>query len=252
MSSETIFHTPAFTQAQPLARTVQGVVASLVGLSGLADVLSAFVPHRLLSHWLTYWPLTLDFHLRTLGIIVGLCLIMLARGLARGKRHAWQVTIGLLALSLLWQLTRGHVLLVVWLTGLITLLLGSSAPFFRARSDPPSLWRGYSALVFGALVIYLYALGGTLVLEHRFAPIESLEHISQGLNHLIDTIPVVHGHITAAARVELFARTLAIGTCGVLLYGLAEILRPAISLRQSGQAERACVAPLVQAWGANT
>ncbi len=252
MSSETLALPRALSRARPVAATVHAIVASLVGLTGLADMLSAFIPHNALRHWLAYWPLALDFDLRTLGVIVGLCLIMLARGLARGKRHAWQVTIGLLALSLAWQLTRGHVLVVVWLTGLIALLLGSAAPFFRSRSDPPSLWRGYTALIFGAMVIYLYALGGTLVLEHRFAPIESLEHISVGVDHLVNSIPLVRGHITTSARVELFSRTLALGAGGVLLYGLAEILRPAISRRQGGLAERARLIPLVRAWGANT
>lgn len=243
-------------RARGVVVTAQMTAALLVGLTGVADLVASFLPRTPLAHMLLYWPLSLEFALRTVGVVAGFFLIMLAQGLARGKRHAWQVTLWLLAASLVWQLTQGRVLTVIWLTALIGLLLGSLAPFFRARSDPPSLWRGYAALVGSALLVYLYALGGTLVIEHRLAPIESLERLSDGLGHLVDSMPIIQGHVTPEVRLWLFERTLAVTACCAMLYGLGSILRPAISALHVGhetdQQGRARVAQLAQRWGSNT
>jgi phosphatidylglycerol lysyltransferase len=252
ISAESLTPRPAVMRGRMVAATVHGTVALLVGLTGIADMIATLMPRTHLGDLLLYWPLSGESVLSAFGVVVGFGLLMLARGLARGKRHAWQITIILLILSLLWQFTRGHVLVALWLGGLVSLLVGSLAPFFRAKSDPPSLWRGYGALIGGGIIVYLYALGGTLVLEHRLAPIESLERVANGLQHLIDDMPVIKHHVTHALRLWIFERTLAVVTCAAFLYGLAEILRPALSLVQRGHDDRPAVAQLVRRHGANT
>lgn len=252
ISGESFTSHPVVAREHAVARRVKGCVALLVGLTGIADMVAALLPRTHLRDLLLYWPLSGEFALSTFGVVVGFGLLMLARGLARGKRHAWQLTIILLVLSLLWQFTRGHVLVTLWLGGLVGLLIGGLAPFFRAKSDPPSLWRGYGALIGGGVIVYLYALGGTLVLEHRLAPIESLERITDGLQHLIDDMPVIKQHVTHALRLWLFERSLAVVACTAFLYGLAQILRPALSLLHTGHDDRPAVAQLVRRHGANT
>ncbi|MBF6592426.1 MAG: hypothetical protein IVW57_18100, partial [Ktedonobacterales bacterium] len=157
-----------FVRPHVRASVIRWVVALLVGLTGVGDMFAVFYHRFPLAVMLNYWPLDFDVQLRSFAAIIGFGLIVLARGLVRGKRHAWRITIGLLGLSLLWQLTRGHVLLLMGETILLGGLLGAAAPYFRARSDTPSVRRGYLALLGGALIVYLYALGGTLVLESVF------------------------------------------------------------------------------------
>ncbi len=242
----------AFARARHVAAFVHTCTALLVGLTGVADMAASFLPRTHLARLLIYWPLSFEFEFSAFGVLIGFGLIMLASGLARGKRHAWQITSILLLLSLVWQLTRGHVLVAIWLTGLLGLLIGGLAPFFRAKSDPPALWRGYASLAGGVLLVYLYALGGTLVLEHRLAPVESLERVIDGLQKLLDDMPVLSNHVTQAVRLWFFERTLALVTCGAFFYGLVEILRPAISLHHSAHDDRPVVARLARKFGANT
>lgn len=251
-SAESITVAQSERRAHAIAPKVHASAAVLVGLSGAADIVAAYVPRTRLGDMLAYWPLAFEFNLRAFGVLIGFGLILLAQGLARGKRHAWQLTILLLVTSLLWQVTRGHVMVAIWLTGLMSLLLGGLAPFFRAKSDPPALWRGYVALVGGALLVYLYALGGMLVLEQRLAPVESLESIGLSLQHLLDDVPLIHQHIPHAARLWLFQRSLALITCAAFFYGLVQILRPAVSRLHIGHDDHTTLVDLVRRHGANT
>lgn len=234
------------------ASAVRGMVALLVGLTGAADMFAVFYPRSPLAVMLDYWPLAFDVELRSFVAVIGFGLLMLARGLVRGKRQAWQVTIALLGLSLLWQFTRGHVLAMMALTLLMGGMLGALAPFFRARSDTPSTWRGYLALLGGGLIIYLYALGGTLVLEHRLAPFGSIDRVLDGFAHIIDDAPLISDHLTHVARLWIFERSLAVLTCTAFLYGLAEILRPALTAFQTGHHDRVAAGQLIRRWGANS
>lgn len=234
------------------ASVVRWVVALLVGLTGIADMFAVLYPRSPLAVLLHYWPLDFDVALRSFAAVIGFGMLMLAGGLVRGKRQAWQVTIALLGLSLLWQFSRGHVLAIMALTLLLGGMLGALAPFFRARSDTPSVWRGYLALLGGGLIIYLYALGGTLVLEHRFAPLESIDRVIDGFVHIIDDAPFISNHLTHSARLWIFERSLVVLTCTAFLYGLAELLRPALKAFQAGHHDRAAAGQLIHRWGANS
>ena len=78
---------------------VPGSLALLTTLIGLSDILGIFKPdlaHRL--HKITYLvPGTLTTVSRSADVLIGLMLIMLAHGLRRRKRRAWQAVVALLA-----------------------------------------------------------------------------------------------------------------------------------------------------------
>src|SRR5579875_3690778 len=79
------------------------VVASLLTfLIGLSDVLAVFKPdwHERLHTFSAVVPGTLTIATRTSDVIVGLLLLLLARGLRRRKRRAWQAVIALLVLDI--------------------------------------------------------------------------------------------------------------------------------------------------------
>lgn len=91
---------------------------------------------------------------RLSSIAVWLLLLLVARALARGKRQAWLLSVGLLALLGTFSFgSRGmRSLSLVILALLLAFII--LAPFFRARSDPRALARGYVALVVGCAAIY--------------------------------------------------------------------------------------------------
>src|SRR6185437_8235083 len=78
------------------------------------------------------------------GIIATtLILLVLARALARGKRQAWLLSVGLVFFSFITATTeRTSRSLLLLLLGLLFVLV-ALAPLFPARSDPRSLRRGY-------------------------------------------------------------------------------------------------------------
>ena len=91
---------------------------------------------------------------RLSGIAIWLLLLLVARALARGKRHAWLLSISLFAL--LGAFSFGNRSMRILLPLILALLLTFIvlAPLFRARSDPGALMRGYASLVVGTLALY--------------------------------------------------------------------------------------------------
>ena len=72
--------------------------ALLTFLIGISDVLAVFKPewHERLHKVNAVVPGTLTNVTRTSDVIIGLLLLMLARGLRRRKRRAWQAVLDLL------------------------------------------------------------------------------------------------------------------------------------------------------------
>ncbi len=85
--------------------TVAALVTFLIGLS---DVLAVFKPdwHQRLHKVNAVVPGTLTNVTRTSDVIVGLLLLMLARGLQRRKRNAWQAVVALLILDIVLHFTH--------------------------------------------------------------------------------------------------------------------------------------------------
>src|SRR5580698_1660660 len=81
---------------------VPGTAALLTALIGLSDILGIFRPdlaHRL--HKINYLvPGTLITVTRTAHVLIGLMLLLLAHGLRRRKRRAWQAVAALLAFDI--------------------------------------------------------------------------------------------------------------------------------------------------------
>ncbi|MBV9710740.1 MAG: hypothetical protein JO011_07500, partial [Ktedonobacteraceae bacterium] len=133
-----------FPFSSPARTTIRRVIALITCLVGGADMLSAIMPRL---HWNILpgaWPLTIHrAHAQTLTVVVGFFLIMLSYGLARGKNQAWRITLFLLLLSVWLHILRsGSILATIVALGLAA-LLASLSSFFQAKSDPPSVWRGY-------------------------------------------------------------------------------------------------------------
>src|SRR5438128_5598372 len=146
------------------------VVALAVAVMGVINDLTVLLPTRpgrlaLLGNVLnqlapfapSIWPV-LDTG-RTLALILGFFLLVVAFGLARGKRRAWQFVLLLLPLSALAHLAKGLAVEEALLSLLLWLGLLRSASFFRVASDPWRLRQGVVLLVLGALLLPSTALG---------------------------------------------------------------------------------------------
>ncbi len=144
---------------------------------------------------------------------------LVARALARGKRQAWLLAVGILALSLALEFLEGanlHSVLVI--VTLLAILL-ALAPLFPTRSNLRATVRGYAAL----------ALGGWLTWAHTF-----LLHLGRaGLYHL-PVLPLVA--LLILTRLVTYI---------ILGYGVVQLLSPALWRRCSVGEERARAAELI-------
>ncbi|WP_069802973.1 bifunctional lysylphosphatidylglycerol flippase/synthetase MprF [Thermogemmatispora onikobensis] len=230
-----------------------GIVA-VIGLVGLVDMLSLFVPALaawdiLPNAWLGALPVSHP-HAHPLTAVIGFFLLMLSYGLARGKRQAWLVTLVLLLLSaLLLHHPHGGLSLPSLLVLGLTALLGCCSPLFQARSDPPSIFRGYLALALGLGIVFFYTLGGFLTLYSDFEPLIDrwgLETVLLGL------LSRAHLHFPRGTPAFLFARALPLLCMSAVGYGMLQLFRPVAAALLSQAGERQRVEELVRLYGQNS
>ena len=81
---------------------IPGIASLLCLLIGLSDVLAVFKPalHARLHNVNAFVPGTLTNVTRSADVIIGLMLVLLAHGLRRRKRRAWQAVLALLAFDI--------------------------------------------------------------------------------------------------------------------------------------------------------
>jgi phosphatidylglycerol lysyltransferase len=226
------------------------LVGLLVGLTGVAEMFSVFAPRLHLGVILDAWPLDLETAsaLRSIAVVVGFLLIMLSRGLMRGKRKAWELTLGLLVLSILFDVMRGTWEGATWGTVLAVVLVGALRPHFRARSDPPSVARGYASLAAGLLLVFTYTVGGFIALRSEFSPILKLKAIVRAAIHTIVWLQMAR-HIPTTPEAQWFLDAVRWLSFSALVFGMAQVLRPVATALLPAPQERERVKDLVRQWG---
>jgi lysyl-tRNA synthetase, class II len=148
-------------------RWVPRMAALLTFLIGLSDILNILRPdlvHRL--HRFNYLvPGTLTDVTRSADVLIGLMLLMLAHGLRRRKRRAWQAVSALLAFDI--AIHFFHSMRIP--TAVISLVLLIALLYFRdefyAEGDPRTRWR--ALWVLGGLVAADIAIGLIYILAAR-------------------------------------------------------------------------------------
>jgi lysyl-tRNA synthetase, class II len=137
------------------------VAAFVTFLIGVSDVLAVFKPdwHQKLHKFTSVVPGGVSNVTRTSDVLIGLLLLMLARGLRRRKRAAWQAVLALLFFDI--AIHFRHFPHVVSISGVVAIvLLGALLYFhndFYAVGDPRSRWNVLR--VFVILVIADFAIG---------------------------------------------------------------------------------------------
>ena len=148
-------------------RWVPRTAALLTFLIGLADILNILRPDLVsrLHRFNSMIPGTLTDVTRSADVIIGLTLLMLAHGLRRRKRRAWQAVAALLAFDIAIHFihTQRIVTAVISLVLLIALLYFRDE--FYAEGDPRTRWR--AIWVFVGLIVADVAIGLTYILLAR-------------------------------------------------------------------------------------
>jgi len=214
---------------QPVA-WVPVVAALLTFLVGVSDVVAVFKPewHQKLHKVNAVVPGTLTNVTRTSDVIIGLLLLMLARGLRRRKRRAWQAVLALLAYDIV--LHFRHFPHVIPSSGMVAIGLLAALVYrhndFYAVGDPRS--RRTVLPVFVALVVIDFAIGlGYLAV----GPLAGSYPLGQRLQDVLYELVGVYGPVQWAnePRGDLYhVLTSALGafTLVVTIYLLLRSARP--------------------------
>ncbi len=228
-------------------RLIAGVV---LGLVGFANMFFALFPKPTWDILLGAWPTDIHHGVQKLIVVIGFFLVMLSYGLMRGKRQAWCITLLLLIVSaILRVLSGGFVITTIMITALVILLFTLSRAF-RAKSDPPSLWRGYLALLTGLGIVTLYTLGGFVVLYQQFETFFDRFGFEDVLFRLLTNAHSLH--LAPSTQAFVFGHALPMLCLSAVFYGVALILRPVAAVLLPNEQERQQAARITRRYGTNS
>ena len=212
-------------------------------------MVAAIVPKPNWDMLLGVWPVDTRHGAYKLTVIVGFFLLMLLHGLLRGKREAWCTTVILLLLSVFLHILCGGQVLVTIITVVVLTLLVVSSRSFQARSDPPSIWRGYIALLAGLGIVTLYTVGGFFFLYDQLEPFVDRYGIERVLLRLLTNS---HLGLTHGTEAFFFGRALPVLCLSAVLYGIVMILRPVAAVLFPNEQEWQAASTLTHIYGRNS
>lgn len=190
-------------------------------------MVSPLVPRLKEDLLLGTWSIDAHHSSHGLTVAIGFFLLMLSWGVMRGKRHVWRLTILLLLASAFLHVLHKDSMLLSLLTGAFAVLLLTLSRSFQARSDPPSLWRGYLAMLMGFALVVVYLAGGILL---RL---------------------LLHGqlHLPTGTHGVFYQRGLLFLCLSALLYGMMQVLHPVAATLLPNTKQRQTVTDLAHYYG---
>ena len=228
---------------------VRLTIGLATGLVGVADMLSAVAPKLNWDVLLGVWPIVASHGAQKLTVVVGFFLVMLSYGLIRGKHQAWNITLVLLILSFFLHILRGGSGLAILTALALTIVLALLFRYFQARSDPPSVRRGYLVLIVGLMVVVLYTIGGFIALYSQFET--QIDRFSiEGV--IVRLLTNAHLHLSPGTQALLFEHALQALCISAILYGMISILRPVAKALLPNEGERRAVAFNTRNYGSNS
>ncbi|HMC51843.1 MAG TPA: phosphatidylglycerol lysyltransferase domain-containing protein, partial [Acidimicrobiales bacterium] len=142
-------------------RRVRRWGAAVVAAAGLLDFVSAVTPpwRERMEVLLRWFPLGVSQAASALVALAGLALVLLSRGVRRGQRQAWSVSVALLAGSVLLHFVKGGDLEEAVVSAAVAVFLLHNRGAFCAAVDRPSRRVGLLTLAGGVAVVTALATG---------------------------------------------------------------------------------------------
>ena len=151
-------------------RRVKRFAAAALLLTGLLDVLVAIAPplRSRLHTILTYLPLGASQTAAAAVAIIGICLVMLSRGILRGQQRSWLAAVVLLSSSILFHLIHAGSVGAAGVSIAVLVLLLIERRCFSASTDRRSLRTTVPALLAIAVMAILAGFSGVEIsdLQH--------------------------------------------------------------------------------------
>jgi phosphatidylglycerol lysyltransferase len=233
------------------ARSIRRFFAGFLVMIGVFDVVETLLVRHPLSDRLveSVVPTGVVLTGKTATVVAGLALILLARGILRGKRVAWLITCLVLAASLVIHLLKGLDLEAAVLSLWVLVGLWWMRRFFRSESDPVGIRRGLLTIGAAVALSAIYAFLGSLLLERElsggFQP-------GLTLNHLTGTVlaGLANAYDPLTDRARWFLDSIPAVAGFLLLVGIFQLLRPVV-LRARAERDEDALRQLLEAHGHN-
>ncbi|MGO8671858.1 MAG: bifunctional lysylphosphatidylglycerol flippase/synthetase MprF [Capsulimonadaceae bacterium] len=226
------------------------VAVAATGVLNLWSALLADGPRRaLVLHDVVHMPMVIEHGSRTVIAVFGLCLLMLARSLAKRKRQAWHLTVLVIAPSPFLHFAKGldweeAMICVALLVGLLT-----HRRSFYAENDPPSARQGIIAAAACFAFAAVYGPVGFLLLRSQFHPRVTLTRAIVQSTYLMVNDPEQPVLSPATHRAQWFEDTLLLISAFAISYGVYMLLRPVLPRGVIEERERREARRLLQLWG---
>ena len=231
-------------------RRVRWFFAGLLVISAVIDIVGALlIQHQTRTAVLeALLPASVTLGGRTGAVLSGLALLLLAGGIARGKRVAFRLTLVVLVATVAFELVKdldfeGAALFAWILAGLWWF-----RHYFDADSDPTSVRWGVVVLVAGLFTAVLYAIAGAALLQNQLQPEFGFFRTIESLVAAVAGGPTRYRALTE--RADWFLSTLPVVSYALVIVALIQLLRPVLAPRAAA-AERERVRELIKRWGRN-
>lgn len=225
------------------------VLGSLTAMMGVVNILSSLTPsdkyRRELVH--SVLPYFVTSSSRLFVAVAGIVLLMLAKGLFRHKRHAWQMVVLLLGLSMVSHLAKGLDWEEATLSAALLVGFVANRRRFRAVSDPRGVQGGLRAFAGAVTLSYGYGVLGFYLLDRHFHQHFSFLDASQEALKVFFTLaepPVAYSRLA-----HWFLNSIEVVAAVSISASIWLILRPMVYRNTVGRQETEKAMALLQTYG---
>ena len=231
-------------------RRVRWFFAGLLVVSAVLEIVSALVvTHQTRTQVLeALLPASVTLGGRTGAVLSGLGLLLLAGGIARGKRIALRLTLIVLGATVVFELVKDLDFEAAALFAWILFGLWWFRSDFDADSDPSRVRWGLVVLAIGLMAAIVYTVAGAAILEAELRPEVGFVRSLESLLLAVSGSPTRYRAVTE--RADWFLGSLPIVAYALIIVGLTQLLRPVLAPRAVA-AERERLQALLARWGRN-
>jgi len=231
-------------------RRIRWFFAGLLIVSATLDIVGALlIQHQTRTQVLdSLVPASVTLGGRTGAVLAGLALLLLAGGIARGKRIALRLTLVVLVANIGFDLVKDLDFEAASLSSWILFGLWWFRHHFEADSDPSGVRWGLAVLAGGLAMAVVYAIFGAEVLGNQLTPEAGPTQTLESLTAALVGNPTRYRALTE--RGGWFLGTLPVVSYTLVLFALIQLLRPVLAPRAAAH-DREQVHQLLKVWGRN-
>jgi lysylphosphatidylglycerol synthetase-like protein (DUF2156 family) len=242
-------------ESVPGYRRVRRWSAGILLAAGVVDVVSAATPplRDRVDFVRRVFPLAVPEIATALVALSGLALMLLSRGVRKGHRLAWAISIGVLVASTIAHLLKAGEIEQGILAAVLAAFLAYNWRAFGAAGDRPSLVRGVLTLLAGGVTALVAGVAGVELYHPGQLTRPPIGHailvVGERLIGVYSTPLRQAGHSHFNTYVAPGLTSIGIG---LVLYALALAFRPVVLSRRPPPGDYTRARDIVRRWGGDT